>query len=122
MPFFNAKKLEELQSIAGGDHAFLQKIGETYIAQFDRKFPELKDAVAKQDAEQTEKLAHLLKGASYSVAADDLADDFELLEKEAESGSMTGTQEIVDRIEDSMVEFRVIWLDVFTGKNLDVLR
>jgi len=107
MPFFNAKKLEELQSIAGGDHAFLQKIGETYIAQFDRKFPELKDAVAKQDAEQTEKLAH---------------DDFELLEKEAESGSMTGTQEIVDRIEDSMVEFRVIWLDVFTGKNLDVLR
>lgn len=122
MPFFNAKKLEELQSIAGGDHAFLQKIGETYIAQFDRKFPELKDAVAKQDAEQTEKLAHLLKGASYSVAADDLADNFELLEKEAESGSMTGTQEIVDRIEDSMVEFRVIWLDVFTGKNLDVLR
>ncbi len=122
MPFFNAKKLEELQSIAGGDHAFLQKIGETYIAQFDRKFPELKDAVAKQDAEQTEKLAHLLKGASYSVAADDLADDFELLEKEAESGSMTGTQEIVDRIEDSMVEFRDIWLDVFTGKNLDVLR
>ncbi|WP_294751297.1 Hpt domain-containing protein [uncultured Exiguobacterium sp.] len=122
MPFFNAKKLEELQSIAGGDHAFLQKIGETYIAQFDRKFPELKDAVAKQDAEQTEKLAHLLKGASYSVAADDLADDFELLEKEAETGSMTGTQEIVDRIEGCMVEFRVIWLDVFTGKNLDVLR
>jgi len=122
MPFFNAKKLEELQSIAGGDHVFLQKIGETYIAQFDRKFPELKDAVAKQDAEQTEKLAHLLKGASYSVAADDLADDFELLEKEAESGSMTGTQEIVDRIEQCMVEFRVVWLDVFTGKNLDALR
>lgn len=122
MPFFNAKKLEELQSIAGGDHAFLQKIGETYIAQFDRKFPELKDAVAKQDAEQTEKLAHLLKGASYSVAADDLADDFELLEKEAESGSMTGTQEIVDRIEQCMVEFRVVWFDVFTGKNLDALR
>jgi len=122
MPFFNAKKLEELQSIAGGDHAFLQKIGETYIAQFDRKFPELKDAVAKQDAEQTEKLAHLLKGASYSVAADDLADDFELLEKEAESGSMNGTQEIVDRIEQCMVEFRAVWLDVFTGKNLDALR
>ncbi|KOP28712.1 Hpt domain-containing protein [Exiguobacterium acetylicum] len=122
MPFFNAKKLEELQSIAGGDHAFLQKIGETYIAQFDRKFPELKDAVAKQDAEQTEKLAHLLKGASYSVAADDLADEFELLEKEAESGSMTGTQGIVDRIEQDMVEFRVVWLDVFTGKNLDALR
>ncbi|KTR62406.1 Hpt protein [Exiguobacterium indicum] len=122
MPFFNAKKLEELQSIADGDHAFLQKIGETYIAQFDRKFPELKDAVAKQDAEQTEKLAHLLKGASYSVAADDLADDFELLEKEAESGSMTGTQEIVDRIEQCMVEFRVVWLDVFTGKNIDALR
>ncbi|AOT00115.1 MULTISPECIES: Hpt domain-containing protein [Exiguobacterium] len=122
MPFFNAKKLEELQSIAGGDHVFLQKIGETYIAQFDRKFPELKDAVAKQDAEQTEKLAHLLKGASYSVAADDLADDFELLEKEAESGSMTGTQEIVDRIEQCMVEFRVVWLDVFTGKNIDALR
>lgn len=122
MPFFNAKKLEELQSIAGGDHAFLQKIGETYIAQFDRKFPELKDAVAKQDAEQTEKLANLLKGASYSVAADDLADDFELLEKEAESGSMTGTQEIVDRIEQCMVEFRVVWIDVFTGKNLDALR
>lgn len=122
MPFFNAKKLEELQSIAGGDHVFLQKIGETYIAQFDRKFPELKDAVAKQDAEQTEKLAHLLKGASYSVAADDLADDFELLEKEAESGSMNGTQEIVDRIEQCMVEFRVVWLDVFTGKNLDALR
>ncbi|MGI1805092.1 Hpt domain-containing protein [Exiguobacterium sp. TDN 0502] len=122
MPFFNAKKLEELQSIAGGDHAFLQKIGETYIAQFDRKFPELKDAVAQQDAEQTEKLAHLLKGASYSVAADDLADDFELLEKTAESGSMSGTQEIVDRIEQCMVEFRVVWLDVFTGKNLDALR
>jgi len=122
MPFFNAKKLEELQSIAGGDHVFLQKIGETYIAQFDRKFPELKDAVVKQDAEQTEKFAHLLKGASYSVAADDLADDFELLEKEAESGSMTGTQEIVDRIEQCMVEFRVVWLDVFTGKNLDALR
>ena len=122
MPFFNAKKLEELQSIAGGDHVFLQKIGETYIAQFDRKFPELKDAVAKQDAEQTEKLAHLLKGASYSVAADDLADDFELLEKAAESGSMTGTQEIVDRIEQCMVEFRVVWLDVFTGKNIDALR
>lgn len=119
MPFFNEKKLEELRLIAGGDDVFLQKIGETYIAQFDRKFPELKDAVEAEDAVQTEKLAHLLKGASYSVAADDLADDFELLEREAETGSVTNAPEVLTRIEECMVGFRKIWLDVFLGKNSD---
>lgn len=119
MPFFNTKKLEELRMIAGGDEVFLQKIGETYIAQFDRKFPELKDAVAANDAVQTEKLAHLLKGASYSVAADDLADDFELLEREAENGSLTNASDILHRVEQCMVDFRKVWLDVFLGKNPD---
>lgn len=119
MPFFNEKKLEELRLIAGGDDVFLQKIGETYIAQFDRKFPELKEAVDANDAEQTEKLAHLLKGASYSVAADDLADDFELLEKEAETGSVVNATDVLLRIEDSMTGFRKNWLDVFLGKNSD---
>lgn len=122
MPFLNPKKLDELRSIAGGDHAFLQKIGETYIAQFDRKFPELKQAVEDNDPVQTEKIAHLLKGASYSVAADDLADDFEQLEKEAENGSLENASHVLQSIEQYMIEFRKVWLDAFIGKNSDSIQ
>lgn len=122
MPFFNQKKLEELRSIAGGDHVFLQKIGETYIAQFDRKFPELEQAINDNDPGQTEKIAHLLKGASYSVAADDLADEFEQLEKEAETGSLENANQVLQNIDQSMVEFRKVWLDAFIGKNPDSIK
>ncbi|WP_214847864.1 Hpt domain-containing protein [Exiguobacterium sp. s193] len=122
MPFFNPKKLDELRSIAGGDHVFLQKIGETYIAQFDRKFPELKQAVDDNDPVQTEKIAHLLKGASYSVAADGLADDFEQLEKEAENGSLENADKVLQNIDQYMIEFRKVWLDAFIGKNPDSIQ
>ncbi|WP_114571589.1 Hpt domain-containing protein [Exiguobacterium flavidum] len=115
MPYFNDKKLEELRAIANGDEAFLRKIGETYIIQFDKKYPELVAAVENRDIVQTEKLAHLLKGASYSVAADDLADFFESLEKRAEQGSLDGAEETIEAIDSCMVDFRVVWFDAFIG-------
>ena len=70
---FNEEKLAELHQIANGNMDFLNKIATTYIQQFEAKYPELQSAVEAKDYSRVEQIAHLLKGASYSVGLEQTA-------------------------------------------------
>ncbi|MFN4213691.1 Hpt domain-containing protein [Exiguobacterium sp.] len=106
---FNEEKLAELHQIAGGNKDFLKKIAQTYVVQFEDKFPELKRAVRNEDHVQVEQLAHLLKGASYSVGLDQTAEQFHTLEQAGEAGDATGIGPVLETIEQQMDRFTMEW-------------
>lgn len=106
---FNEEKLAELHQIAGGNKDFLKKIAETYVTQFEAKFPELKRVVETKDHEQIEQLAHLLKGASYSVGLDETAARFQQLELAGETNEVENLEPVLEDIERQMQRFEVEW-------------
>lgn len=106
---FNEEKLAELHQIASGNKDFLKKIAETYIRQFEAKFPELRRMVLERNHEQIEQLAHLLKGASYSVGLDETAARFHQLEVAGETNETSNLEPILDDIEADMRRFDQEW-------------
>lgn len=114
---FNEEKLAELHQIAGGNKDFLTKIAQTYLKQFEDKFPELKQAVQREDHEQVEQLAHLLKGASYSVGLEQTAEQFHTLERAGEEEVSDDLDPVLDMIEQQMERFSVEWDDHFDRFN-----
>ncbi|WP_214823097.1 Hpt domain-containing protein [Exiguobacterium sp. s28] len=106
---FNEEKLAELHQIASGNKEFLKKIADTYVRQFEAKFPELKQMVREQNHEQIEQLAHLLKGASYSVGLDETAARFHQLEMAGETNETSNLEPILDEIEADMHRFDQEW-------------
>ncbi|QUE85161.1 Hpt domain-containing protein [Exiguobacterium alkaliphilum] len=114
---FNEEKLAELHQIAGGNKDFLTKIAQTYLKQFEDKFPELKQAVQREDHEQVEQLAHLLKGASYSVGLEQTAEQFHTLERAGEEEVSDDLDPVLDTIEQQMERFLVEWDDHFDRFN-----
>ncbi len=106
---FNEEKLAELHQIASGNKDFLKKIAETYIRQFEAKFPELRRMVLERNHEQIEQLAHLLKGASYSVGLDETAARFHQLEVAGETNETENLEPILDDIEADMRRFDQEW-------------
>ncbi|WP_214714698.1 Hpt domain-containing protein [Exiguobacterium sp. s151] len=106
---FNEEKLAELHQIASGNKDFLKKIAETYSRQFEAKFPELRRVVLERDHEQIEQLAHLLKGASYSVGLDETAARFHRLEMAGETNAIENLEPILDEIEADMRRFDQEW-------------
>lgn len=114
---FNEEKLAELHQIAGGNKDFLTKIAQTYVLQFEDKFPELKQAVQRKDHEQVEQLAHLLKGASYSVGLEQTAEQFHLLERAGEDEVSDDLEPVLDAIALQMERFSVEWDDHFKRLN-----
>ncbi|MDX5322377.1 MAG: Hpt domain-containing protein [Exiguobacterium sp.] len=114
---FNEEKLAELHQIAGGNKDFLTKIAQTYLKQFEDRFPELKQAVQREDHEQVEQLAHLLKGASYSVGLEQTAEQFHTLERAGEEEVSDDLDPVLDTIEQQMERFSVEWDDHFDRFN-----
>lgn len=114
---FNEEKLAELHQIAGGNKDFLTKIARTYLKQFEDKFPDLKQAVQREDHEQVEQLAHLLKGASYSVGLEQTAEQFHTLERAGEEEVSDDLDPVLDTIEQQMERFSVEWDDHFDRFN-----
>ncbi len=106
---FNEEKLAELHQIASGNKDFLKKIAETYIRQFEARFPELRRMVMERNHEQIEQLAHLLKGASYSVGLDETAARFHQLEVAGETNETSNLEPILDDIEADMRRFDQEW-------------
>lgn len=106
---FNEEKLAELHQIASGNKDFLKKIAETYVSQFEAKFPELKRVVETKDHEQIEQLSHLLKGASYSVGLDEMAARFQQLELAGETNEVENLEPVLEDIERQMQRFDVEW-------------
>ncbi len=106
---FNEEKLAELHQIASGNKDFLKKIAETYIRQFEAKFPELRRMVLERNHEQIEQLAHLLKGASYSVGLDETAARFHQLEVAGETNETENLEPILDDIEADLCRFDQEW-------------
>ncbi|RHB51913.1 Hpt domain-containing protein [Exiguobacterium sp. AM39-5BH] len=106
---FNEEKLAELHQIASGNKDFLKKIAETYVRQFESKFPELRRAVLEHDHEQIEQLAHLLKGASYSVGLDETAARFHRLEMAGEANEIGNLEPTLADIEADMLFFDQEW-------------
>ncbi|WP_215145341.1 Hpt domain-containing protein [Exiguobacterium qingdaonense] len=106
---FNEQKLAELHQIANGNMEFLNKIASTYIQQFEAKYPELKAAVESNDYSRVEQLAHLLKGASYSVGLEQTALLFHDLEVAGENAHLAGADETLATIASHSQQFLVEW-------------
>ena len=106
---FDEEKLAELHQIANGNIDFLNKIAQTYIQQFEAKFPKLKQAVAEKDFERIEQIAHLLKGASYSVGLDQTAACFHELEMAGEHALLEEAAINLTTIESHIARFLVEW-------------
>lgn len=110
---FNEEKLAELHQIANGNMEFLNKIAITYIKQFEEKYPELQAAVESNDYSRVEQLAHLLKGASYSVGLEQTALLFHDLEMAGENAHLEGANETLATIESHSQRFLVEWNNHF---------
>ncbi len=110
---FNEDKLAELHQIANGNMEFLNKIATTYIKQFEAKYPELQAAVESNDYSQVEQLAHLLKGASYSVGLEQTALLFHDLEVAGENAHLHGANETLATIESHSKRFLIEWNNHF---------
>ncbi|WDH77343.1 Hpt domain-containing protein [Exiguobacterium marinum] len=110
---FNEDKLTELHQIANGNMDFLNKIATTYIQQFEAKYPELKAAAELKDYERVEQLAHLLKGASYSVGLEQTALLFHDLEVAGENAHLDGADETLATIESHSKRFLAEWTNHF---------
>ncbi len=110
---FNEDKLTELHQIANGNMDFLNKIATTYIQQFETKYPELIAAVELKDYERIEQLAHLLKGASYSVGLEQTALLFHDLEVAGENAHLDGADETLATIESHSKRFLAEWTNHF---------
>lgn len=106
---FNEDKLTELHQIANGNMEFLNKIAQTYMMQFEAKYPELEQAVDAGDSERVEQLAHLLKGASYSVGLEQTALRFHELEVAGENAHLEGAKVIMADITTQVERFLVEW-------------
>lgn len=106
---FNEGKLAELHQIANGNMDFLNKIATTYIQQFETKYPELQEAIGANDYERVEQLAHLLKGASYSVGLEQTATLFHELELAGENAHLEGASNILSVIEVHAKRFPIEW-------------
>lgn len=113
---FNEQKLIELHQIANGNRDFLAKIAHTYTKQFESKFPELKQAVQASDGAQVEQLAHLLKGASYSVGLERTAESFHALEVAGETNRLEGATDHLRDIEEQMTRFTTEWEHYFDNQ------
>ncbi len=106
---FNEEKLAELHQIANGNMDFLNKIATTYIQQLEAKYPELQSAVEAKDYSRVEQLAHLLKGASYSVGLEQTALLFHDLEVAGENAHLDGANETLATIESHSKRFLSEW-------------
>lgn len=118
---FDPNKIEELRLVVRGNEEFLKRIRDVYLTQFENKFPELREAITRGDERVVCSLAHLLKGASYTVALYRVAASFGSIEERAKDIEMGEdfTAEL-SLISQHIDYFTNHWIHLFTGETSKV--
>ncbi len=84
--------LERIQN----DRALLWELLDIFVADFQQKKTQLREALQNNDALQVRKLAHALKGSSANIAAHQLAAVLLELEKKGKNNDLSGVAGLLD--------------------------
>lgn len=82
----------------GGDKEFLLELYDELNEQMNPTLEQIQSAVKISDFEQLRSVAHGMKGAASNLGADKLSVYFRQLEQLGSDKSVSGAQEIVDKI------------------------
>jgi HPt (histidine-containing phosphotransfer) domain-containing protein len=83
----NLETLESLKEYADPeDPEFLRDLIRAYLADAEKRLPEIREAARKADHEGLRRLAHTFKGSSLNIGAEALAGLMQGLESEAKLG------------------------------------
>jgi two-component system, sensor histidine kinase and response regulator len=87
--------LEQLRTLVGDDHAFLQELCETFVSSSSRIVEDIGRALSAGDRAVLSGLAHKLKGGSASVCANEVAKLAAALEKDAKEKPMAELEQSI---------------------------
>lgn len=79
-----------------GSRDFFVEIANTYLSDTSIRLHGMREAQAAGDARQLAKLAHAIKGSSLNIGADGLASRMQSIERESNTGSVTGAGVLQD--------------------------
>jgi HPt (histidine-containing phosphotransfer) domain-containing protein len=85
--------LKRLREMAGGDHAFIAEMVDTFLADAPGMFVELGKALSGGDAATFRRVAHSLKSNSRDFGALDLSEISRQLEMMGKEGDLAGAAE-----------------------------
>ena len=89
---------QQLRQLAGEDADFETELLTMFLADADDSLQQLGAAIASEDIQATEDLAHSLRGASANVGAIALAQVASQIENLARNGEVTGTAELLGQL------------------------
>lgn len=82
-----------------GDTDLARELAELFLSDASGKMSQLKDLIAKGDADAVEKLAHSLKGASANLSANQVRELSWRLERAGAAGTLNDAGETFDQLE-----------------------
>lgn len=89
---------QQLRQLAGEDADFETELLTMFLSEADESLQQLGAAIASEDIQVTEDLAHSLRGASANVGAIALAQVASQIENLARNGEMSGTVELLAQL------------------------
>ena len=94
--------VEKALSITDGDRELLSQLYEMYLEQTRNAIPEIEAAISRKDAKRLEFVAHSLKGASASIAAETVRAVAYRLENLGKSGGFEEAQAVLKELKESI--------------------
>jgi len=88
-----ALNLEEFMDRVQDDKELFFELLDIFVDDFQVKRKELEDAIAKEDSEAVEHVAHFLKGSCGNISAESLRAFFSDLEEKGKANDLEGAKE-----------------------------
>jgi len=92
----------EALSRADGDRELLSELMEMYLVQSKEDIGEIEAAIARKDAKRLEFVAHSLKGASATIAAEQVREQAYRMEKIGASGNLAEAPALLRQLKESI--------------------
>ncbi len=103
---FTARFLADLQTICGGDEAFVRELAESFLDSAPRTLAEIEHALAAADAQRLAAEAHGLKGISRTIGAGDLAQAAGVVEEAGRNGDLASAAAQAPRLVSAWEQIR----------------
>ena len=91
-----------------GDKELLGELVDLFLEESPSMLPDVKEAVAQNDAKALEYAAHTLKGSVGNFVAEDACEAAFVLEKAGRAGSLTGAETALVALEKALQELEPI--------------
>ena len=93
---------DEALSRADGDRELLSELIEMYLVQSKQDLGEIEAAISSKDAKRLEFVAHSLKGASATIAAERVREQAYRMEKIGASGALAEAPALLQQLKESI--------------------